>query len=60
MLRRKHRKVHNFFSTNKKELENGKIVTYKIKFIDSLRFMIILFQDVTIINAKAVNLVLHT
>ena len=48
MLRRKHRKVHNFFSINKKELEHGKTVTYKIKFIDSLRFMIILFQDITI------------
>ena len=44
----------------KKELENGKIVTYKIKFIDSLRFMMILFEDVTIVNAKAANLVLHT
>ena len=39
MPMRKHRKMHDFFSTNKKELENGKIVLLKIGFIDSLRFM---------------------
>ena len=32
MLRRKYRKIYNIFSTNKE-------ITYKIKFIDSYRFM---------------------
>ena len=39
MPRRKHRIVHNFFSTNNKELENNKTITYKVNFIDSFRFM---------------------
>ena len=40
MLRRKHRKIHNIFSANKKMIENKDIeITYKIKFIDSYRFM---------------------
>ena len=41
MLRRKYRKIYNFFSTNKeKKIENKDIeTTYKIKFIDSYRFM---------------------
>ena len=39
MLRRKYRKMYYFFSTNKKELDNSKTITYKIKFIDSFRFM---------------------
>ena len=39
MLSRKHRKYINFSVPREKELENGKTVTYKIKFIDSLRFM---------------------
>ena len=39
MPRGKHRIVHNFFSTNNKELENNKTITYKVNFIDSFRFM---------------------
>ena len=40
MLRRKYRKMYNIFSTNKKKIENIIIeITYKIKFIDSHRFM---------------------
>ena len=29
----------NFSVTIKKELDNGKIITYKLRFIDSFRFM---------------------
>ena len=45
MLKRKYRKIHNIFSTNKevpikKRIENKNFeITYKIKFIDSYRFM---------------------
>ena len=39
MFKRKHRKIYNFFSTINKEFENGKSIQYKIKFIDSFRFM---------------------
>ena len=47
MFGRKYRKIYCFFSTNitrniiitKIELDNGKSITYKIKFIDSFRFM---------------------
>ena len=31
--------MYYFFSTNKKKLDNGKTITYKLKFIDSFRFM---------------------
>ena len=36
---RKYRKMYYFFSTNKKELDNSKTITYKLKFSDSFRFM---------------------
>ena len=40
MLRRKYRKIYNILSTIKKKIENKNIeITYKIKFIDSYRFM---------------------
>ena len=40
MLRRKYRKIYNTFSTNKKKIENKNIeITYKLKFIDSYKFM---------------------
>ena len=43
MFRSKHREVHNIFCTNqkkkKKKIVNGKKITYKIKFVDSIRFM---------------------
>ena len=40
MLRRKYRKIYNIFSTNKEKIENKDIeITYKIKFINSYRFM---------------------
>ena len=39
MFRRKYREIYNFFCTSLKELYNGKIITYKLKFVDSFRFM---------------------
>ena len=39
MFRRKHRKVYNFLVPIKKELDNSKTITYKLKFIDTFRFM---------------------
>ena len=36
---RKDRKVYSFFSTNRKNIENGEIIVYRIKCIDSMRFM---------------------
>ena len=41
MFRREYRKIYNIFSTNKKKkIENKDLeITYKIKFIDSYRFM---------------------
>ena len=36
MFREKYRKIHYFFCTNN---DNGKTTTYKLKFIDSCRFM---------------------
>ena len=39
MLRRKYRKVYNFFNTYKRELRNGNTITCKIKYIGSFRFM---------------------
>ena len=44
----KHKKIHNF-SPIKKNYDNGKNITYKIKFIDSFR-----------INAQIVRLALIT
>ena len=38
MLRRKYRKSITFSVPVKKELDNGKAITYKLKFIDSFRF----------------------
>ena len=39
MLRRKYRKYITFPVPLKKENDNGEIITYKLKFIDSYRFM---------------------
>ena len=40
MLRRKYRVIYNIFSTNKEKDRKKYIeITYKIKFIDSYRFM---------------------
>ena len=39
MLQRKYRKIHYSSVPIKKEHDNGKTITYKIKFIDSCRFM---------------------
>ena len=39
MFGRIHRKYINFSVQIKKGLDNGKTITYKIKFIDSFRFM---------------------
>ena len=35
MFRKKYRETYNFFSTIKKELENDKTITCKLKFIES-------------------------
>ena len=40
MFRRKYGEIYYFFSANKKHLDNGKIISYKLKFIDSFRFML--------------------
>ena len=40
MLRRKYREIYYFFWYQlKKILDNGKTITYNLKFIDSFRFM---------------------
>ena len=39
MLRRKYREIYYFFVPIKKKLDNGKTITYKLKFIDNFRFM---------------------
>ena len=39
MLGKKYREIRYFFAPIKKELDNGKTTTYKLKFIDSFRFM---------------------
>ena len=39
MYRRKYRKIYYFSVTIKKECDNGKTISYKLKFIDSFRFM---------------------
>ena len=39
MLRRKYRKYITFSVAIEKELGNGKTIRYKLKFIDSSRFM---------------------
>ena len=38
MFGRKYRKIYYFLKPIKKELDKGKSITYKIKFIDSFRF----------------------
>ena len=38
MCRRKYRKIY-FSLTIKKELDNNETITYKLKFVDSFRFM---------------------
>ena len=61
-------KYITFSVSIKKELKNGKTITYKLKFIDSFRFtpsslsnlVDIFLKDFTIINAQIVNLVLNT
>ena len=40
MLRRKLRKIYYFFSTNYKKHDNDKTIAYRLKFIDSFRFML--------------------
>ena len=41
MLRRKYREIYYFFQYQlKKKLDNNKTITYKLKFIDSFRFML--------------------
>ena len=39
MLRREYRKIYYFSAPIKKKLDNSNSVTYKLKFIDSFRFM---------------------
>ena len=39
MFRQKYREIHNFFSTNQKGDDKATKISYKIKFIDSYRFM---------------------
>ena len=39
MLRRKYRKIYYFFSAAERRKYSGKKMTYKLKFIDSYRFM---------------------
>ena len=39
MLRRKYQKSITFSVQIKKELANGKIITYKLKLIDSFKFV---------------------
>ena len=39
MFKRKHRKTYNFSITINKELDNDKLIKYKLKFIHSFRFM---------------------
>ena len=36
---KKNKEVHNIFIANKKTNGNSKTITYKIKFIDNIRFM---------------------
>ena len=35
----KHKKIYNFSVPIEEELDNGKAIKYKIKFVDSFRFM---------------------
>ena len=39
MFWEKYRKIYYFFNTYWKKLGNGKIITYRLKFIGSFRFM---------------------
>ena len=39
MSRGKYRKIYNLFSTTQKRKKNNKLITYKLKSIDSYRFM---------------------
>ena len=67
MLIRKHRKVHKVFSTNNKRTWKWQKMAYKIKFIDSVRFMAsslsrladTIAKIFTIVNTKTENLVLN-
>ena len=40
MIRRKHRKVHTVFSVNEERTWNDKKMTYRTKFIDSIRYLV--------------------
>ena len=58
-------KYINFSVPISKELDNGKTITYRLKFIDSFRFMsqvllIIYLKNVIVISLKIVNLNLIT
>ena len=39
MLRRSFRKIYYFSAPIKKELDNGKTIIYKLKFVENFRFM---------------------
>ena len=45
MYRRKYGKMFRFFCTNKKECDDGKTSAYKLRFIDSFRFMSTLLSE---------------
>ena len=67
MLRRKYYEIESLLSTKKKRNENDKKVTYKIKFIDSVRFMAVslssltdnLADRLTKLNLKYLSLILN-
>ena len=45
MYRRKYGKAYHFFCTNLKKCHDGKTIPYKLRFIDSFRFMSISLSD---------------
>ena len=51
MLRKKLRKLHEFFTTNKKELKISKAITYKIQ---NQVLLIIFLTDFITVNARIV------
>ena len=55
MLRRNTEKYITFSVPIKKELNNGKTITYKIKFIDSFRFMSSSLSSLLDNLSKAIN-----
>ena len=48
MLKRKYKNVYYFLVPIKKELDNGKSIKYKIKFIDIFRFMSSKLSDLVV------------